>query len=71
MSERSMRAAVNEALSEELARDDSTFLIGEDVAEAGGTFAVTRGLLDEFGEDRVIDTPISEAAIMGGVPALP
>lgn len=66
MSERSMRAAVNEALAEELARDESTFLIGEDVAEAGGTFAVTRGLLDEFGEDRVIDTPISEAAIMGG-----
>lgn len=66
MGERSMRAAINEALSEELARDESTFLIGEDIAEAGGTFAVTRGLVDEFGEDRVIDTPISEAAIVGG-----
>jgi pyruvate dehydrogenase E1 component beta subunit len=61
-----MREALNEALNEEFARDESTFLIGEDVAEAGGSFAVTRGLLEEFGEDRVIDTPISEAAIMGG-----
>lgn len=62
-----MRETINEALAEELERDESTFLIGEDVAEAGGTFAVTRGLLEEFGEDRVIDTPISEAAIMGGI----
>ncbi|MEF8778384.1 MAG: alpha-ketoacid dehydrogenase subunit beta [Natronomonas sp.] len=66
MSTRTMREALNEALNEEFARDESTFLIGEDVAEAGGSFAVTRGLLEEFGEDRVIDTPISEAAIMGG-----
>lgn len=66
MSERSMRAAINDALREEMERDESTLLIGEDVAEAGGTFAVTRGLLDAFGDDRVIDTPISEAAIMGG-----
>jgi len=65
MSERSMRAAINEALREELARDDSAYLIGEDVAEAGGTFAVTRGLLEEFGPDRIVDTPISETAIVG------
>jgi pyruvate dehydrogenase E1 component beta subunit len=66
MAVKSMREAINDALVEEMERDDSTFLIGEDVAEAGGTFALTRGLLEQFGEDRVIDTPISEAAIMGG-----
>lgn len=65
MSERSMREAINEALEEELARDDSTYLIGEDIGEPGGSFAVTRGLHEEFGGDRVIDTPISEAAIVG------
>ncbi|WP_246988246.1 alpha-ketoacid dehydrogenase subunit beta [Halorientalis marina] len=65
MGEESMRAAINDALHEELARDESAYLIGEDVAEAGGTFAVTRGLYDEFGGERVIDTPISESAIVG------
>ncbi|WP_226043243.1 alpha-ketoacid dehydrogenase subunit beta [Natrinema sp. DC36] len=65
MPEKSMRHAINDALSEELARDDSAYLIGEDVGKPGGSFAVTRGLHDEFGGDRVIDTPISEAAIVG------
>lgn len=65
MAEKSMRNAINDALHEELDRDDSTYLIGEDIGEAGGSFAVTRGLADEFGGDRVIDTPISEAAIVG------
>ncbi|WP_136716572.1 alpha-ketoacid dehydrogenase subunit beta [Halorientalis salina] len=65
MPEKSMRHAINDALSEELARDDSAYLIGEDIGKAGGSFAVTRGLHDEFGGDRVIDTPISEAAIVG------
>lgn len=64
MSEKSMRDAINEALEEELDRDESTFLIGEDIGEPGGSFGVTRGLVDEFGTDRVIDTPISEAAIL-------
>lgn len=65
MPEKPMRNAINDALSEELARDDSTYLIGQDVGKPGGSFAVTRGLYDEFGGDRIIDTPISEAAIVG------
>ena len=65
MPELSMRDAINEALGEELARDDSTYLIGEDVGAAGGSFGVTRGLHEEFGSKRIVDTPISEAAIVG------
>lgn len=65
MSELSMRDAINEALAEELERDEQSYLIGEDIGKPGGSFAVTRGLYDEFGEQRVIDTPISEAAIVG------
>jgi pyruvate dehydrogenase E1 component beta subunit len=65
MREIPVRDAVNEALSEELARNDDVYLVGEDIGEPGGTFGVTRGLGDEFGHDRVIDTPISEAAIVG------
>lgn len=65
MGEQSMRDAINDALYEELARDQSAYLIGEDVGEPGGSFGVTRGLHDEFGAGRVIDTPISEAAIVG------
>ncbi len=57
--------AINEALAEEMARDDSVFLVGEDVGLAGGAFSATRDLLQRFGERRVRDTPISEAAIVG------
>jgi 2-oxoisovalerate dehydrogenase E1 component beta subunit len=57
--------AINQALHEEMRRDDNVFVMGEDVAELGGAFKVTEGLLDAFGEDRVIDTPISEALIVG------
>jgi pyruvate dehydrogenase E1 component beta subunit len=57
--------AVKEALSEEMRRDDSVFLMGEDIGVYGGAFGVTLGLIDEFGEDRVRDTPISEAALVG------
>lgn len=57
--------AVNEAIAEEMRRDDSVFLIGEDVAEAGTPFKVTSGLVEEFGTSRVIDTPISEPGFMG------
>jgi pyruvate dehydrogenase E1 component beta subunit len=60
-----MSQAVNEALAEELRRDPTVFLIGEDVAEAGHPFKVLSGLVDEFGADRVIDSPISEAGISG------
>src|SRR5437016_9360438 len=57
--------AVNEALAEEMRRDASVFVIGEDVAEAGTPFKVLSGLVDEFGPERVIDSPISEAGITG------
>lgn len=57
--------AVTEALREEMRRDGRVFLIGEDLGVYGGAFDVTRGLLDEFGEERVIDTPISEGGFTG------
>ena len=57
--------AINQALHEEMRRDENVFVMGEDVAELGGAFKVTEGLLAAFGEDRVIDTPISEALIVG------
>ena len=58
-------AAIREALAEELERDEQVFLIGEDIGESGGVFGVTKGLIDRFGADRVLDTPISEEAIVG------
>jgi len=57
--------ALNEALKEEMRRDVLVFVMGEDVGKMGGLFKVTQGLLEEFGAQRVIDTPISEAAIAG------
>ena len=57
--------ALNEALREEMRRDDSVIIFGEDVAVFGGVYKVSKGLLEEFGPERVIDTPISEAAIAG------
>jgi pyruvate dehydrogenase E1 component beta subunit len=57
--------AVNEAIAEEMRRDETVFLIGEDVAEAGTPFKVLSGLVGEFGTDRVIDTPIAEPGFMG------
>ncbi len=57
--------AIREAIAEEMARDQRIFLIGEDVAAAGSVFKVLVGLLDEFGPERVIDSPISEAGIAG------
>jgi pyruvate dehydrogenase E1 component beta subunit len=56
---------VNEALAEEMRRDASVFIVGEDVAEAGTPFKVLSGLVEEFGPERVIDSPISEAGISG------
>jgi pyruvate dehydrogenase E1 component beta subunit len=61
----SLAQAVNEALAEELRRDPTVFVIGEDVAEAGTPFKVLSGLVEEFGPQRVIDSPISEAGITG------
>lgn len=57
--------AIREALVQEMRRDPDVFLLGEDIGVYGGAFGVTRGLLDEFGPERVRDTPISEAAIAG------
>ena len=57
--------ALNEALRQEMARDERVFLMGEDVGETGGIFSVSAGLMQEFGEARVRDTPISEAAFVG------
>src|SRR3954467_5390696 len=57
--------AIRQGIWEEMERDPAVFVIGEDVGAYGGAFKVTDGLLDEFGEGRVIDTPISEAAIVG------
>jgi pyruvate/2-oxoglutarate/acetoin dehydrogenase E1 component len=59
------RTAVREALDEELARDDRVIFFGEDVAVAGGVFAVTPGLYEKYGKERVFDTPISELALAG------
>jgi len=61
----SLAQAVNEALAEELRRDETVFVIGEDVAEAGTPFKVLAGLVDEFGPERILDSPISEAGITG------
>ena len=57
--------AINSALFEEMRRDDNVFVMGEDVGELGGAFKATEGLLDAYGAERVIDTPISEALIVG------
>jgi pyruvate/2-oxoglutarate/acetoin dehydrogenase E1 component len=65
MPELEFRQAINEALDEELARDERVVFLGEDVAAAGGVFAVTGGLVEKHGPDRVVDTPISELALAG------
>src|SRR5690242_15182390 len=57
--------AVREALAEEMRRDARVFIIGEDVAEAGTPFKVVKGLVEQFGKERVVDTPISEAGFTG------
>ena len=57
--------ALNEAIAEEMARDEAVFVIGEDVADAGGVFGVTAGMMKRFGRERVRQTPISEAAFTG------
>jgi pyruvate dehydrogenase E1 component beta subunit len=56
---------VREALREALREDPRVFLMGEDVGRYGGTYAVSKGLLEEFGEDRIRDTPLSESAFVG------
>jgi pyruvate/2-oxoglutarate/acetoin dehydrogenase E1 component len=63
--ELTMSAALNEAMHEEMERDPTVLMIGEDIAEMGGLFQVTEGLLERVGSQRVIDSPISEAGISG------
>ena len=78
MAELSYREAVAHGIAQEMRRDPSLVMLGEDIAAAGGVFKTTVGLIDEFGPDRVRDTPISEQAILGaamgasmtGVPAI-
>jgi pyruvate/2-oxoglutarate/acetoin dehydrogenase E1 component len=65
MTELTFREAVRHALADELAADERVVLLGEDIAAAGGAFKVTEGLVDRFGAERVMDTPISEQAIVG------
>ena len=57
--------AIREAIEEEMRRDSSVFLLGEDIAEHGGCFGVTRSLVERFGRDRVRNTPISENGMVG------
>jgi pyruvate/2-oxoglutarate/acetoin dehydrogenase E1 component len=65
MAETTYREAVRDAMSEAMRRDDDVFIMGEDIAEMGGSMGVTQGMLDEFGPKRVRNTPISEMAIVG------
>src|SRR3712207_7250122 len=65
MAELTYREAVAAGIAQEMRRDQSLVMLGEDVAAAGGVFKTTVGLLEEFGADRIRDTPISEQAILG------
>jgi pyruvate dehydrogenase E1 component beta subunit len=65
MAKITMREAISRALWEEMERDEKVFILGEEVGVWGGTYAVTKGFYDHFGADRVRDTPIAEAAIVG------
>ena len=65
MAEITYREALNQALAEEMERDDSVFLMGEEVAEYDGAYKVSKGLLDQFGDLRVVDSPISELGFAG------
>jgi pyruvate dehydrogenase E1 component beta subunit len=65
MPELTYREAVRDAMSEAMRRDDDVFIMGEDIAEMGGSMGVTQGMLEEFGPERVRNTPISEMAIVG------
>jgi pyruvate dehydrogenase E1 component beta subunit len=60
-----VRDAINSAISEELDHDPKVYVIGEEVAQYGGAYKVTKGLFDKYGKDRIIDTPISEMGFTG------
>ena len=65
MAIKSLIEAIREAMREEMARDSTVFIMGEDVGKRGGVFLASQGFLEEFGEERVIDTPLAEASIVG------
>ena len=65
MATKNLVQAIHEGLAEEMRSDESVMLLGEDVGRAGGVFRVTQGLQEEFGEDRVMDTPLAESLIIG------
>ncbi len=65
MAKKTYLQALNEAMRQEMERDENVFILGEDVGKFGGCFGVTQGLFDRFGENRVIDTPITESAVVG------
>jgi pyruvate dehydrogenase E1 component beta subunit len=65
MPQMNMVQAINDGLRHEMKKNDKVVILGEDVGKVGGVFRVTQGLFDEFGEDRVIDTPLSEGGIIG------
>ena len=65
MAKKTYLQALNEALAQEMERDPNVFIMGEDVGQFGGCFGVTQGLFDQFGESRVMDTPITESVIVG------
>ena len=65
MREIQFREALNEAMSEEMRKDKSIILLGEEVAEYNGAYKVSKGMLDEFGAERIIDTPIAELGFAG------
>src|SRR3954453_15172003 len=63
--EKTLVDAIHDTLRDEMAADDRIVILGEDVGRRGGVFRVTAGLLEEFGEERVIDTPLAESEIIG------
>ena len=65
MSTKSIIDAIREALHEEIQRDPRVFIMGEDIGKRGGVFLATQGLVDEFGDARIIDTPLAESSIAG------
>ena len=65
MPEITYREAIRDAMVTEMRRDDTVFLMGEDIGTYGGAFGVSAGMLDEFGPERILETPISELAIVG------
>ena len=65
MPEMTVIEAVRSALHEEMERDEKVFVMGEDVGQRGGVFLATQGFIEDFGPDRVMDTPLAEASIMG------